>query len=718
MRANGTTFLEAPDRGAAICGPATNVDKSARASRPPGIARHPQRFAAAVARAVEVAPHLSRLAAALVPRLPVRARCSQNLRSVGGGDPATSVLWVEEAIDCPWLALDTADLINELGGDVDHAGALDRWLALPAAIRPALVLDPWSGRAATRLPLARPVHRHDPKQEGARIIADLAGRLLAAAMGATQLPAGSVMKNPFGTRAAVQGNLRQRGPAPIHPELHAHIVKQGLCWHTLPGAGPVGLRDVVAALAPQWWHEPEAQARASSPINKGHWWKDRKKRRPDPNPLGRNCILFDRTRFWAYDREEKDRSAILAEAMRLNLEFSEPLPPKEVAGIARSIARFMAKRWNPRRAVERVARGRDRPLHSPDMALSEKQAIAGAETATGRTLATLARLADAAEALTREGKRPTQAALSVAAVVSERRVRELWTFPVRNRSYGALSGDGAAEGAGGRPDLSLSGYAASLWREAQAARAEAAAVAAYDEQAARMAKRGGRPEEVAPRSPDACPAVAEAQRRALAAKRDAERRQAARQRQAEQEAARAERWARYLGWARAGNLSAFRADLAVADDRWRDMAERVAADPQSRIRLNQRRHWGAAAMRRMWKAAKLAAVFGIDHPPGRARKTGRPATRAERFHRPADHHDRAAQEEGRRIEAEREAERRAAEARLALPLAPVAAPPDPHSAVTKPRWLLPRTEPESKHIVPMCAAASKSRCPDLENCPF
>ncbi len=167
-----------------------------------------------------------------------------------------------------------------------------------------------------------------------------------------------------------------------------------------------------------------------------------------------------------------------------------------------------------------------------------------------------------------------------------------------------------------------------------------------------------------------------------------------------------------------GNLSAFRAEVAHADDRWRDMAERVAADPDSRVRLDQRRRWALAAMAKTWKAAKLAAVLGIEHPPRRSSATRRAADRAARFHRPADAFDRAAREEGRRIEVEREAERRGAEARLAIGGTPVPIPQDPRELGKKPRWLVTRSQPESKHIDPLCAGEPKSPCPEMEDWPF
>lgn len=79
--------------------------------------------------------------------------------------------------------------------------------------------------------------------------------------------------------------------------------------------------------------------------------------RPDPVPVGvgRNCDLFDRLRAWAYSavrgywRPEGQRfwvEVVRRQAETLNC-YPVPLSNAEVAGIARSVARYVWRRFSP-----------------------------------------------------------------------------------------------------------------------------------------------------------------------------------------------------------------------------------------------------------------------------------------------------------------------------------------------------------------------------------
>lgn len=70
------------------------------------------------------------------------------------------------------------------------------------------------------------------------------------------------------------------------------------------------------------------------------------------NGLGRNCIMFDKVRFWAYEaiRGHRFKSSydgwyreVLEMAVNANGAFLEPLPFSEVKATAKSIARFCWK---------------------------------------------------------------------------------------------------------------------------------------------------------------------------------------------------------------------------------------------------------------------------------------------------------------------------------------------------------------------------------------
>lgn len=91
------------------------------------------------------------------------------------------------------------------------------------------------------------------------------------------------------------------------------------------------------------------------------------KRLPRAPGVGRNCDLFDGLRDWAYSAvrefwrphgEERWRAAVRLQAEALNT-FSVPLGGTEVAGIARSVARYVWRRFSPAEFREvQAARGR------------------------------------------------------------------------------------------------------------------------------------------------------------------------------------------------------------------------------------------------------------------------------------------------------------------------------------------------------------------------
>jgi hypothetical protein len=77
-------------------------------------------------------------------------------------------------------------------------------------------------------------------------------------------------------------------------------------------------------------------------------YKDRRKYLP-PIGLGRNCYLFDATRFWAYRQVKKKDSffnedffvyVVTEYAAGRNAEFPVPLPPSEVKATGKSVGRW------------------------------------------------------------------------------------------------------------------------------------------------------------------------------------------------------------------------------------------------------------------------------------------------------------------------------------------------------------------------------------------
>lgn len=560
---------------------------------------HAARYSAAIASAVQAAPHLSILAMASIPRLPVRLRCSQNIRTLSP-TRSTSLLWVDDAVTLPWLSWDSQEFRNVLAIDIDHADSLARWQDLPPHIRPHLVLDAWSGRGHAILPLSSPVCLSAQGREGPRILADLAGRLLGAALGGALLPVRSVVKSPWGRSSELTGHLPRLGHKPQFPELYEATQARGLCWHTIPGTGPVELKAIVQALAGEYWHEPAAQ-------KPGKPWQ---KKRRESCPLGRNVLLFDAVRFWAYDAHEKDLAAITAEALRVNSSFSIPLPPSEVHSTARSIAKFMASRYRPRvGGGSGINRGRDGQSISDDMTVNQRQAVAAQATNQARTQATLTKISEAAKGLAADNKQPSQTAIAKASGVSLGRVKDLWNIqgvPVRS---GALSGSGAAEGAREGGSISLKEYCSELSTHIQKKKEEDQKIRLYAELTARMMKRGAKPEVVPPRGAGASPELESAHKAAQAARKDCIRRQEARADREDQKAKREERLANFQTWAATNDGEAFQAFYSSEIRRWDALEILIDPDEKEELRTHLlRKFTHLKRVRQEWQKAKQGGL--------------------------------------------------------------------------------------------------------------
>lgn len=583
-------------------------------------------LANALSAAKEGAPaHLVALADDVLHCLPRRPRASQNLRAITVNQSSDPTL-LDDAVSFPWLAWDSLAHRNALLIDIDHADALDRWLDLPADIRPVLVIDPWTGRAhavavldapvllrtraemdADRIGKASEVKDADRAKLGPQMMADLAGRLLAAALGGTLLPPGSLTKSPWGRTANLTGTRRKIGAAAVFPEQWQAIHEQGLMWHTLPGSGPLKLRDLVRALADTWWCETAGAAPRFSA-------KRFAKKRGDPSWESRNRWVFDLTRLWAYDRAEKDGGTILDEAMAHNAKLGNPLPASAVRATARSITRFMNSRYRPRKVAD-DRRGRDRAT-AADLAPKARQAFAGKVTASGRANATDEKIAAAVDRL-RATERPiTQASLAAEAKVSLRTVKGRWhrQSMVQDAALSGSAAVAAPRATGPVLKESLKDPLRSL--------ADLAARAAHDrdvrrtvatlDAAAAAARRPGADLvalPIVPASLASVPSVRAALRAAELALADARRRadvRAARAAAAERAAEMRRHAADPAGW------TWFREMIAALDVEWN--AREAAAEPYQLASVRSRRDAVIGGRWRTWKASRRA-VRGLPLVP-------------------------------------------------------------------------------------------------------
>lgn len=557
----------------------------------PWHAARPHLLANALAEAGRVAPHLMPLAARLLPRMPRRPLASQTIRAITR-DRASSPMLLDDAITCPWLAMDAEDARNVLAWDLDHDEALELCedLARRGSPVPDLMIDPWSGRAHAVLPLRTPVLYREGARVGPQILADLAGRMMAAALRATFLPRRALLKSPWGLVKDLIGTRVLRGPRPAVPVLWDayQAAATGLMWHTIPGTGAAELRAVIAALADDFGEE------AASPEARRHF----RKRRPEPSALGRNCALFDLVRFWAYDHVERDGGRILDEALRINAGFFNPLPASEVAATARSIARFMVTRYRPRAVANTDGPNRGRDADTKGADLRSRRAIAGRRSGAQNRADTDARIASAEVRLRAVGGPITLAAIAAEAGISDRTLRRRGL-----RTNGALSGlaAGAAPGAPQGTPLPES-LNFSLSPSPPLPPDPDARLGAVLTALAIVVERVARPGAEAPTVPEVPadlaghPEVRCLRRLAIDAAADARRRAGARTARAEAASRRADMVARL----RADPSAAWawwRAMVAALDEEW-DLREEEAADDPGRLDLVRCRR--EATMRARW----------------------------------------------------------------------------------------------------------------------
>ena len=340
---------------------------------------------AAVRTSHPLRPDLQALAWALLPRLPGKPRTSGNLKEEGAFsrlNPLEDIILTD-----PWIAMNTENAVNVMWAETDKPG-LDERLALMREW--GVPVPAWKACGAVGGHVAfitkEPMVTGLPGQGKAdrlrqRKLSLVDSYLTTAIDGDRHAGLRGMTKNPFSPR-----------------------------WDVVVGdLTPVTLDDILIPL--------QAMAKAlgwKAPAKpyKGH----RNKREPSPD--GRNCALFDLTRWWAGDGCVKDGAAILVKAMQVNADFAEPLGYAEVASVAKSITKFMVNRYE--------GRGRHVPL-APEV-VKARQAAAGRITATVRTSSRDELLLAALERLQAQGIAPGQREVAAEASVSLSTVKAVWAM--------------------------------------------------------------------------------------------------------------------------------------------------------------------------------------------------------------------------------------------------------------------------------------------------
>ncbi|MCP1256837.1 primase C-terminal domain-containing protein [Acetobacter cerevisiae] len=343
---------------------------------------------------------------ALMERTPPWVPFSNNIKTVSN-HVSTHYEPRPDALNQPWVSFDAEQWWNVLALDIDHSDWLDPWLSLPRCCRPHIVADPWSGRAAGLYVLRAPIFMHDLRQVkyGQHV-----QRLAAQVFGATPLPQRSLTKNPWGIRHLLDSPLQRRTAEPSSGVLWDAYSDSGtdLCWSTLTGTPTVSLHDLF---------DCDLFRRAADDLRR-EYVPHHPTERPEPSNLGRNCNLFDRLRFHAYDTGESNFEMLMREAERMN---RGGLPESELRAIARSVSKFMTTRYRPADQKNRGVMG----LENSTIPLPVKQRLAAGRTNSVRADNTDHKLRQAVEHWP-AGRKLTQAALATAAQVSLKTVKRRW----------------------------------------------------------------------------------------------------------------------------------------------------------------------------------------------------------------------------------------------------------------------------------------------------
>jgi hypothetical protein len=344
----------------------------------------------------KIAPHLDGLAGRLFCRLD-ELRVSATIRCDCETRNSIIVPWLTDAIAYPWLMLDSQHARTVILLDVDHPDAreraeyLNRHCGLPM---PTIAADPYTGRAHAFWLLATPVMITQGRAKPLGLF-EIAGRMLARAMGAALLPHGALAKNPWGQATRLGGSLMHRDGPPATPAVwEAHRASGSpLVWVTTVGdLVGVELTRIITALEGDEGEWPDRTQDRQ---------RTRKAKQAPPSKLAadsRNCLVFDLARYPIYRAEERVPSVIHDVVAGHNRTLPQPMDPDEVAGIARSITRYMQRKF----------RDREGRIGDPEwQAERGRKSRASVAAKNGRILQ------EAKESLVRSGTKPTQRAVAL-----------------------------------------------------------------------------------------------------------------------------------------------------------------------------------------------------------------------------------------------------------------------------------------------------------------
>lgn len=151
------------------------------------------------------------------------------------------------------------------------------------------------------------------------------------------------------------------------------------------------------------------------------YWTRQRAANLDHYGLGRNCALFHRLRFWAYDRINlyRENGSTYENWMRAVLEqcesyndFTEALPYSEVKSTARSVGKWVWTRYWPQgKRIIRGAMGKDFASSQIALSLQTRQRLSARRTNEIQCKQSEEKIINAIGLLTGQGKQVTKAAV-------------------------------------------------------------------------------------------------------------------------------------------------------------------------------------------------------------------------------------------------------------------------------------------------------------------
>lgn len=151
------------------------------------------------------------------------------------------------------------------------------------------------------------------------------------------------------------------------------------------------------------------------------YWTRQRAANLDHYGLSRNCALFHRLRFWAYDRVTLFREdgssyeqwmiAVLEQSESYN-EFSEPLPYSEVKSTAKSVGKWVwMNYWPQGKRIIRGVMAESFAKSQIDLGLQTRQRLSARRTNELQRKKSEEKIKDAIGLLTGQGKKVTKAAV-------------------------------------------------------------------------------------------------------------------------------------------------------------------------------------------------------------------------------------------------------------------------------------------------------------------